>query len=84
MFTGDFTEALAVALPGPEEVDRAVLPALDHLHRTGMKRDKAAQGGVSKPDRVSSSRLSDGSFKALARAHRARTRGAAQQNEASK
>lgn len=34
VFSGNLAKSLPVGLPSSEEVDRAVLPALDHLHST--------------------------------------------------
>lgn len=35
VFAGNLAKSLPVGLPSSEEVDRAVLPALDHLHEPG-------------------------------------------------
>lgn len=38
VFTSDFAKSLTIRLPSSEEVDRAILPALDHLHNQNSKR----------------------------------------------
>lgn len=37
VFAGDLAKSLAVGFPSSEEVDGAVLPALDHLHSSDRK-----------------------------------------------
>ena len=44
VFAGDLPESLAVGLPSSEEVDGAVLPALDHLHMAKTARQRGGQG----------------------------------------
>lgn len=42
VFPGNLAKSLPVGLPSSEEVDRAVLPALDHLHRP-REREKESE-----------------------------------------
>lgn len=55
VFAGNLAKSLPVGLPSSEEVDRAVLPALDHLHEPGAaetgrdrerEKKKSVRGGM--------------------------------------
>lgn len=55
VFTSDLSKSLTIGLPSSEEVDRAILPALDHLHSQDSKARGQGSDEIHHTQSVSSS-----------------------------